>query len=132
MNRVTPENVQSLADNEIFVFGSNMSGRHGAGAAKFARTLGAKYGQPVGLQGQTYAIPTVNKTVDGKLSIDQIEPYVNNFINFAQENTQYHFLVTEIGCGLAGHRVEDIAPLFKKAEDIENISLPIRFWQILL
>ena len=126
--KVTPENITHLRENEIFVFGSNEGGRHGAGAAKLARDKwGAEYGNPVGLQGQTYAIPTKDKTVKFTLSVEQIRPYVDQFIEFVKNNPQYMFLVTEVGCGLAGHTPENIAPLFREAVNLENIRLPMRF-----
>lgn len=123
--------VSSLGENEIFVFGSNLSGRHGKGAAKQAMKWGAKYGIGNGLQGKTYGIPTVNATISNKLSINHISKYVDEFIKFAKENSNYQFLVTEIGCGLAGWNVKDIAPLFKEAISVENINLPNSFWKIL-
>ena len=123
--------VSSLGENEIFVFGSNLSGRHGKGAAKQAMKWGAKYGIGNGLQGKTYGIPTVNATISNKLSINHISKYVDEFIKFAKENSNYQFLVTEIGCGLAGWSVKDIAPLFKEAISVENINLPNSFWKIL-
>lgn len=131
--RITPKNITSLKDNEIFVFGSNESGIHGAGAAKLAKLYwGAVYGQAEGLQGKTYAIPTKNKDISQTLNINQIEVYINNFINFAKSNPTLIFLVTEIGCGLAGLTPKQVAPLFKDSVDIENIYLPESFWRELL
>ncbi len=127
--RETPELVTKLKENEIFVFGSNQSGRHGKGAAKTAMGWGAIYGQAEGLQGRTYGIPTVNSGISRSLSIEEIKPYVDRFIEFAKQNKKYIFLVTEIGCGLAGKTVKEIAPLFKDAIDVENIYLPRRFWR---
>jgi len=117
--------IRSLKPNQIFVFGSNESGIHGAGAAKTARNWGARLGQGEGLQGQTYAIPTKDRTVMRTLSIDEIKPYVDRFLKFAQENPQYEFLVTEIGCGLAGLKPQYISPLFKKVPN--NVILPNSF-----
>jgi hypothetical protein len=130
MKRVSSTNITTLLDNEIFVFGSNEQGALGAGAAKQALKFGAKLGQGVGLQGSTYAIPTKNKTLD-ILTIQDIKIYVDEFIKFAKDNKHFNFLVTEIGCGLAGYTPTDIAPLFKSAVDIENIYLPIRFLEVL-
>jgi hypothetical protein len=127
MTRISPSNITSLKPNEIFVFGSNLSGIHGGGAAHQAMKWGAKWNQGVGLQGQTYAIPTKYYNISRTLTVKEIEPYVNEFIMFAIENKQYNFMVTEIGCGLAGMVIEDIAPLFKQALDVENIYLPERF-----
>lgn len=121
--------ITSLKENEIFVFGSNEAGIHGAGAAKTALQWGAKLGVGVGLVGQTYAIPTKDKNIK-TLSLDEIKTYINQFILFAQNNPQYKFLVTEIGCGLAGFEVKDIAPLFYiPGIDVipKNIILPKRF-----
>lgn len=128
-NRTTPDNITSLAENEIFVFGSNLSGRHGKGAAKTALTWGAKYGQGIGLWGKTYGIPTKSHDVRKSLSIEQIKPYVEQFIEWAKVHSDNTFLVTEIACGLANYRPKDIAPLFQAAKDIENIHLPKRFWR---
>jgi hypothetical protein len=126
--RTTPENINSLSEGQIFVFGSNLSGRHGKGAAKTALGWGAKWGQAKGLQGRTYGIPTKNSTITRTLSVREIEPYVTEFIEFAKANQQMTFLVTEIGCGLAGLKPKDIAPLFKEAVNVFNVHLPSRFW----
>jgi hypothetical protein len=127
-NRITSDNISGLSENQIFVFGSNEGGKHGAGAAKTALTWGAKWGQAQGLQGRTYGIPTKDSSIRRVLSIDEIKPYVDNFIEFAKNNPHLTFLVTEIGCGLAGYKPKDIAPLFEKTVDVENIHLPQRFW----
>ena len=117
--RTTPENITSLAPNEIFVFGSNLSGMHGGGAAWVAyRKLGAIMGQGVGLQGQSYAIPTMQG------GVETIRPYVDEFIAFAKQHPELVFLVTRIGCGIAGFRDSEISPLFELAHDVENIVLP--------
>jgi hypothetical protein len=118
--------ITELKDNEIFVFGSNESGIHGAGAAKLALYWGAKWGQGVGLQGKTYAIPTKDKQIK-TLPIFKIKKYVNVFIEFAKKNNQLIFRVTPIGCGLAGYKPKDIAPLFEDAKNISNIQLPKEF-----
>jgi hypothetical protein len=119
--------ITELKDNEIFVFGSNLSGRHGAGAAKQALGWGAKWGQASGLQGKTYGIPTKNHSITRTLTIDEIRPFVNTFIEFAKSRQDLKFLVTEIGCGLAGYHVKEIAPLFENAIGVTNIILPPRF-----
>ncbi|MCR4853407.1 MAG: hypothetical protein K5893_07445 [Prevotella sp.] len=117
--RTTPDYVTNLLPNEIFVFGSNLRGLHGGGAAYEAwRRFGAVMGQGVGLQGQSYAIPTMQG------GVDTIRPYVDEFIRFARKHTELTFLVTRIGCGIAGFSDEDIAPLFKSAHHIRNIVLP--------
>jgi hypothetical protein len=127
--RITPSNITNLEENQIFVFGSNLSGRHGAGAAKTALTWGAIYGQTKGLQGKTYAIPTKNASVTKPLPVNEIKPFVDEFINFATNNPHLTFLVTEIGCGLSNYQPKDIAPLFIDAININNIHLPYRFWE---
>lgn len=124
--RITPNHITELKPNEIFVFGSNLQGYHGGGAARLAMNKwGAVWGQGTGLQGQTYAIPTMQG------GIGTIRPYIDQFIKFAQNDPERTFLVTEIGCGIAGFRPADIAPLFKNAINIPNIWLPQRFWEIL-
>lgn len=124
--RITPAHITTLAENEIFVFGSNIHGMHGGGAARLALKWGAIMGQGVGLQGKTYAIPTMFG------SVKEIKPYVDEFICFAKQHPNFHYLVTEIGCGIAGYTPEDIGPLFAPAitEDIENIWLPERFVEV--
>jgi hypothetical protein len=125
--RITNNRIQELNPGEIFVFGSNLEGAHGGGAALLAfRKWGAIWGQGTGLQGQTYGIPTMHG------GVEEIRPYVDEFIRFAKEHPGLTFLVTEIGCGIAGFRPEEIAPLFRDAVPVENIHLPERFWKILL
>lgn len=117
--RTTPENIQELEPNEIFVFGSNLRGIHGGGAAYVAyRRFGAIMGQGVGLQGQSYAIPTMQG------GVETIRPHVDDFIRFASHNPQLTFLVTRIGCGIAGFTDSQIAPLFAAAHSVPNIVLP--------
>lgn len=124
--RIASSHITTLQPNEIFVFGSNLSGMHGGGAARLAyQKFGAIWGQGVGLQGQSYGIPTMQG------GVDTIKPYVDEFIEFAKTHPQFKFLVTEIGCGIAGFSVEEIAPLFKQAIEVENIYLPERFWLVL-
>ena len=126
MIRYTPENITTLEPNEIFVFGSNLAGRHGGGAARIAyEKFGAVWGVGVGLQGNTYAIPTMQG------GVDTIEPYVNEFICFARLHQELTFYVTRIGCGIAGFKDCDIAPLFDKAYEVNNIILPQSFHTIL-
>ena len=118
----TPERISELKPNEIFVFGSNLAGSHGGGAARIAyQRFGAIMGQGVGLQGQSYAIPTMQG------GVETIKPYVDEFIAFAKAHPEYKFFVTKIGCGIAGFRVDEIAPLFKGALDVENVILPKEF-----
>ena len=107
--------------NMIFVFGSNEAGVHGAGAARFALDKkGAIMGQAFGMQGNSFAIPTKDKTIRNTLSLDEIKVYVNRFIDFARTQTDRRhapliYQVTCIGCGLAGLKHEDIAPMFRMA-----------------
>lgn len=123
----TPENISSLKANEIFVFGSNLAGQHSGGAARVARQkFGAVMGQGVGLQGQSYAIPTMQG------GIETIEPYVDEFIQFANKHPELKFFVTRIGCGIAGFKDQEIAPLFIKAMDLENVVLPEKFYHVIL
>lgn len=125
-NRTTPDYITSLAPNEVFVFGSNLAGMHGGGAARTARQLfGAILGVGVGMQGQSYAIPTMQG------GVETIQPYVDQFIAYAREHANQQFLVTPIGCGIAGFKPDEIAPLFREAIDVKNISLPESFWQVL-
>ena len=124
--RTTPAYITSLKPNEIFVFGSNLAGNHAGGAARLAYVKwGAVWGQGVGLQGQTYAIPTMHGGVEA------IRPYVEEFIRFAETHPEQVFLVTEIGCGIAGFTPEEIAPLFAAAVPVQNVFLPERFWEVL-
>lgn len=116
--------IDKLKKDEIFVFGSNLDGYHGGGAAYLAfKRFGAVWGQGTGLQGQSYAIPTMQGNVD------TIKPYVDEFISFAKEHTELYFYVTRIGCGIAGFTDDDMAPLFKDAALLENVALPETFRQ---
>ena len=115
----TPERISELKENEVFVFGSNLAGWHGGGAARIAHNrFGAVWGKGVGLQGQSYAIPTMQG------GVETIRPYVDDFVHFAHEHPELTFYVTRIGCGIAGFKDEDIAPLFYNAFDSDNIILP--------
>src|SRR5574343_389660 len=115
-NRTTTDNMTHLKENEVFVFGSNLAGRHGAGAARTA---------------MTYAIPTKDREVRNALPLIHISAYVSEFINLASVSPQYRFLVTEIGCGLSGYSPADIAPMFFEATWLSNVCLPERFWNVL-
>ncbi|MBR2104337.1 MAG: hypothetical protein IJ933_03525 [Bacteroidales bacterium] len=124
--RITPNHISQLAANEIFVFGSNLQGHHYGGAARIAEEkFGAIFGQGVGLQGQSYAIPTMHG------GVDVIKPYVDEFIEFAKQHPELTFLVTRIGCGIAGFKDSEIAPLFRGAIGIENIALPQSFMDVI-
>ena len=126
VERVTPDKVETLQPNQIFVFGSNLAGHHDGGAAYVAyRKFGAVYGQGVGLQGHCYAIPTMQG------GVDTIRPYVDEFIEFAADHQDLTFFVTCIGCGVAGFKPEQIAPLFERAIALPNVCLPKSFWKVL-
>ena len=117
--RTTPEFITELQPGEIFVFGSNLQGAHAGGAAYVAhRNFGAIWGQGVGLQGQSYGIPTMQG------GVETVRPYVNEFIQFAKDHPELTFLVTRIGCGIAGFTDAEMAPLFEKAHNMENVILP--------
>lgn len=117
--RTTPEFITELQPGEVFVFGSNLRGMHGGGAARVAYSkFGAVWGQGVGLQGQSYGIPTMQG------GVETIRPYVDEFIAFAGQHPELTFLVTRIGCGIAGFTDDEIAPLFRKAHGMENVVLP--------
>lgn len=124
--RITPKWVNTLNENEVFVFGSNLKGIHRGGAARVAyNKFGAVWGQGVGMQGQSYAIPTMHG------GTDVIAPYVDEFIQYAKDHQEKKFLVTPIGCGIAGFTEEEIAPLFKEAVRVENIWLPEGFYNFI-
>jgi hypothetical protein len=122
--------VEKLNNNEIFVFGSNLKGIHGAGAALKAREFGAVIGVGHGLSGQTYALPTKDYNLKS-LSLQNISKYVEIFRLFALYNNHLTFLVTEVGCGLAGYTPVQVAPLFAECLQIPNIVLPESFIIIL-
>lgn len=124
--KYTPENIRHLGEDEIFVFGSNLEGLHAGGAARTAyEYFGAVWGQGEGVQGQSYAIPTMQG------GVDSIKPYVDRFIDLAREWDQTTFYVTRIGCGIAGFTDEEIAPLFADALELYNVRLPESFVKVL-
>ena len=126
LTRVTPNWIEGLQEGQIFVFGSNDMGHHDGGAARIAlEKFGAIYGQGRGLQGRSYAIPTMTG------SLAAIAREVDEFIMFADSHPDRTFLVTRIGCGIAGWRDEDIAPLFARAYSLPNVYLPAEFWKVL-
>lgn len=125
--KFTPEKITELGPDEVFVFGSNLAGHHAGGAARTARKcFGAIEGQGVGMQGQSYAIPTMQG------GVETIKPYVDEFIEVARECDQNTFYVTRIGCGIAGFADEEIAPLFREALTLYNVRLPESFVRILM
>lgn len=124
--RFSSERIESLRADEIFVFGSNRQGWHCGGAAAYAQQrFGAVWGEGIGRTGQCYAIPTM----DG--SVEKVRPYVEEFIAYAEAHPELTFLVTEIGCGIAGYTVTQIAPFFSAALDLPNVLLPQRFVEYL-
>ena len=126
LNRVTPPRIDFLRDDQIFVFGSNAAGHHEGGAARLAlKRFGAVYGQGRGLQGRSYAIPTMGA------SLETIAREVDEFIRFADIHPEMTFLVTPIGCGNAGFTAQQIAPLFGLAYNLPNVFLPKEFWDVL-
>ncbi len=129
--RTTPLFISKLQENEIFVFGSNLSGLHYGGAAFTAQRLyGAKKGIGIGIQGRSYAIPTIKHNISGVLLLDEISIHVRTFVEYAKTQPDKTFLVTEIGCGIAGFVPSEIAALFEKVGvvEVENIHLPASFW----
>ncbi len=120
--RITPAMVTELKEDEIFVFGSNLHGLHGGGAARYAFDhFGAEYGVGVGFTGQCYAIPTMQG------GVETIKPYVDKLYEDAVANKDKKFLVTPLGCGIAGFEYSEIAPLFKECAELENVYLPAEF-----
>ena len=118
----TPGQITKLEADEVFVFGSNLAGMHGGGAAYVAfQKFGAVMGCGVGLRGQSYAIPTMQG------GVATIKPYVDEFISFVKSRPDLFFYVTRIGCGIAGFRDKEIALLFQAAREVENICLPKSF-----
>ena len=122
----TPDMISELKADEVFVFGSNLEGMHGGGAAFAAwKKFGAVMGCGVGLRGQSYAIPTMQG------GVETIKPYVDDFISFASQHPELFFYVTRIGCGIAGFRDKEIALLFSEAVGLENVCLPESFVKVL-
>lgn len=124
--RFTPDFITKIESDEVFVFGSNLKGMHAGGAARVAYDrFGAEWGNGVGMQGRAYAIPTMHG------GVPDIKPYVDDFIEFARNNTDKYFYVTRIGCGIAGFDDADIAPLFRDALTLNNVCLPETFVDLL-
>lgn len=116
--RIASDRIAELKDNEIFVFGSNIQGAHGGGAAWFAhKHLGAEWGVGEGLTGCTYALPTME-------GIASLKHAVENFLSCARQHPEKVFLVTAVGCGIAGYAPKEVAPLFRAALEMENVYLP--------
>lgn len=124
-HRVASDRIADLGENEIFVFGSNIQGAHGGGAAWYAhKTFGAEWGVGEGLTGRTYALPTM----EGAASLQHA---VERFTACAEAHPELTFLVTAVGCGIAGYTPDEVAPLFRKASTLENVYLPQVFWDLL-
>lgn len=128
--KYTPENITHLQPNQVFVYGSNRSGIHGAGAARQALTFGAQYGK-TGLVGQTYGLSTKDEKIE-TLPISEIKKEVELFLQIVKQNPHLHFLVTKVGTGLAGFKINEIAPLFKDFLNLENMSLPKEFYDSII
>ena len=123
----TPENISKLKQNEVFVFGSNKAGNHVGGAARVAvEKFGAIMGHGEGLQGQSYAIPTLDEQMD-KVSTEELTRSVRRFADYTRYNTDKVFYVTKIGCGIAGFSVEEIVEVFKSVSFGDNVVLPQEF-----
>lgn len=123
--RVASDRIAELGENEIFVFGSNIQGMHGGGAAWYAhKQFGAEWGVGEGLTGRTYALPTM----EGEASMQRA---VDNFVRCAKAHPELTFLVTAVGCGIAGYTPQQVAPMFKEATALENVYLPQVFWDVI-
>ncbi|MBR1785151.1 MAG: hypothetical protein IJ760_06920 [Bacteroidales bacterium] len=123
--RTTPEHIDTLKEGEVFVFGSNAHGMHYGGAARTAvKKFGAVMGQGDGLQGQSYAISSME-------GLKALQANVRRFTDFARLHPELTFLVTRIGCGIAGYTDEEVAPFFASAAELDNVWLPASFWEIL-
>lgn len=117
-NRISSDNIGHLNENEIFVFGSNIQGMHGGGAAWYAhKNFGAEWGVGEGLTGRTYALPTMEGVASLKRAVD-------NFTACARQHPELTFLVTAVGCGIAGYKPQEVAPLFRESLSMENVYLP--------
>ena len=124
--RITPSLINELEPNEVFVFGSNIQGMHMGGAARVAyNKFGAVWGNGEGLQGQSYALPTME-------GFNSIKKAVERFTVCAKEHPELKFYVTPAGCGIAGYTAEEIAPMFSDAAHLENVYLPVSFWKVLM
>lgn len=123
--RVSSDRISDLGENEIFVFGSNIQGAHGGGAAWYAhQKFGAEWGVGEGLTGRTYALPTMEGDASMKKAVE-------HFIACAKVHPELTFLVTAVGCGIAGYTPEEVAPLFRESTSLENVYLPQVFWEVL-
>ncbi len=128
--RLTPEKIDQLQPNEVFVFGSNLAGIHGGGAAVDALKFGAVNGIGEGLSGQTYALPTKDYSVRTR-SLPDIYNSVIRLHHFMDDNKDKTFMITKVGCGLAGYEIREIAPLFRQISKLKNVVLPKEFHEFL-
>lgn len=125
-DRITPSLINVLEPNDVFVFGSNKQGMHMGGAARVAyEKFGAEWGNGEGLQGQSYALPTME-------GIESTKEAVEHFAVCAKERPELRFFVTPVGCGIAGYTPEEIAPMFLGAAKLENVYLPVCFWKVII
>ena len=130
MKNYTPEKITSLKENEIFVFGSNLNGNHAGGAAYLAvEKFGAQMGNPEGIQGQSYAIPTLDKNMD-RINLTDLEQSICRFYQYAEENPGNVFYMTKIGCGIAGYELSDIAIVVNCRNIPDNVIIPEEFTHI--
>lgn len=121
--RVASDRIEELGEREIFVFGSNKQGMHGGGAAWVAhKKFGAEWGVGEGLTGRTYALPTMEGAASMKKAVEQ-------FTDCARRHPELTFLVTAVGCDIAGYTPQEVAPLFRAAAGLENVYLPEMFWK---
>lgn len=120
--RILPTHLHTPEDDRVFVFGSNLLGIHGAGAAAYAfDDLGAYWGVGEGIMGNSYALPTCYRPGE-PVTMMELAVYVQNFLDYAGDHPELRFFVSQVGCGLAGFREDEVAPLFAEAPD--NCDLP--------
>jgi len=129
--KITSENTQTLKSNEVFVFGSNLAGQHLGGAALLAKEkFGAELGVGEGMTGQCYALPTKDENIE-TLPIAEIHKAIEQLRETVENNKDKFFIITAVGCGLAGYEAKDIAPMFENFINFENISLPQSFVDVI-
>ena len=128
--RYTPENITELKENEVFVFGSNMNGNHAGGAAYLAvEKFGAEMGNAEGIQGQSYAIPTLDKDMK-RINLTDLEQSISRFYDYADSHPELTFYLTKIGCGIAGYEESDIATVVNCRDIPKNVIIPEEFTHI--
>ena len=128
--RITPENIQELGENQVFVFGSNMNGNHAGGAARLAvEKFGAIMGKSEGIQGQSYAIPTLDKDMQ-KVTEKELMDALANLRHYATEHPEKEFLLTAIGTGIAGFDPNYMAYMVLRAKLPDNVTMPKEFCKI--